>query len=202
MRFLLVLAVLAAALPGCMGSDASGDGLDAAATATDAPALPIVPRVLTWNGHIRAGLVFHDVPGHTHELGPALEPLWNMSFMLDVREPPSLLQVQLDWDATAARLLLMVGDEAEASEPVVVYEAVGDAPPLCLVVPADRVGVGMWSVMAHSEPASVDAELTFTVTIADGDVRFVPEAHRYTIAELADVIATVEHASPQPCDAA
>ncbi|MGQ0534710.1 MAG: hypothetical protein ACT4PT_01410 [Methanobacteriota archaeon] len=196
------IALLIAPFAGCLGSEPE-EGLQAS-TLPGASGL-VAPTVLVRTGHVLVG-VAHDIPAHLAETGGLLRPFVDTTFYVEIADVPTAFQVEAEWDTAFGMFQLMVVEPMDGDHPEVYeFELAGTgAPayaresPVCIGVPPEELRPGRWAVMLHSG-ATVDAEITFTVTGVGGSVALVEEPVRLTAAEFLQAVQTREVKEPADC---
>lgn len=162
----LILALLAAAVAasGCIRAPAEPlQQTDATAPPAAGGAMP-EPQVLTWDGHITASPL--GMLAHSRDTEATAAPVQSEGFVLDVAEPPQVLEVRLAWPGPGSALVMVSTPHVDGKGEEY-FTAMSEDAEQCLAIPPEGIIAGAWSVMIHTEGA-VDADYTFSVTTVGG----------------------------------
>jgi hypothetical protein len=193
MRVLLPsLLLLAAALAGCVNQAAPPEAL----APSSLPPAPLgEPVVATWDGRITASQL--GPLAHTRDTEPLVADVEREGFLLDVTEPPRLLQAALTWTGNAdAQMLVMVSSPRVDGKGLEYFTKMTKDQPLCLQVPPAEITAGKWQIMAHSRDA-MQVDFQFAV-ITLGGAASILKGEPHSSAEAAET----KEAPALPCDPA
>lgn len=187
MRALLALAVLAAAVSGCISQSQPLD-----APASDALAT-LKPVLATWDGRITASQL--GMLAHNRDTEMQARDIQREGFVFEVTDVPQVMEVELAWQGEG-NLLSMVSSPSVDGKGVEYFSDFATESPICIRIPTEGIMTGKWQVMAHSQETR-DLDFTFTVkTIGGAGSILQGEPH-----SSAEATETTEGKS-EPCEAA
>lgn len=177
---LLVPAIVAAA--GCLEADAPSAGDEAGADAPTAGGQREAQR-LEWKGHV----VFGVLDAFAHDQ-PTEEPIFGVQqagFNVHLEEMPEAIEVRVDWTAPPGAPAgfrmhphFLVGDDASGTTRYYGYfSPMYTTAPGCIRIPAADMAAGLWPMMIHPNPNTVQADFTLTVGVVGATPMLMKDLH-------------------------
>ncbi len=194
MRTLGILLVLAALLAGCTAPAAPAS--EDAAIEAESIGATAEPFLLELKGNVIVGPLDyqnHDQPGEQF-IFPYQKAGWNVQ----IDEVPQAIEVRVDWEGDGEFALhphWLKGDEAGRTKYYGYHSEQFTSGTGCIRLPDEDMTTGVWPMMIHPGPQTVDIEFTITVGILGADASVRPELHGHR----ADGMYDIEEHKPGEC---